>query len=99
MADALWECDGASEQHDVSVAGQSTQVAEKLQEHLQLAALDDRRPRQHAALVVRQHVTLALRDVRAETCQQTRDKSDWLTRRAGSDSQVQVCLQRFATVA
>lgn len=68
MADALWECDGASKQHDVSVTGQPTQVAEKLQEHLQLAALDDGHPRQHTTLIVRQHVTLTLCDVRAGTC-------------------------------
>ncbi len=84
VAGALWESEGASKQHDVSVAGQSTKVAEELEEHLPLAALDDRRTRHPAALVVPQHVTLTLRDVRAETCQQTQEESDWLMHPGGS---------------
>lgn len=67
MADALWKRGGAAEQHNVPVTGQTTQIAEKFQEHLQLAALDHRHPRQQACLIVWQHVTLTLCDVSAGT--------------------------------
>lgn len=78
VTNALRKSDGTAEQHDVPVTGQTTQIAEKLQEHLQLAALHHRCPWQQTRLIVWQHVTLILSNVRTGTCQMTNRTCDWL---------------------
>lgn len=80
-ADALRKSDRAAEQHDVPVTGQTTQIAKKLQEHLQLAALHHRYPWQQTRLIVWQHVTQTLCDVKTGTCQITNRTFDWLMAR------------------